>query len=66
MDEAIRIHFPEGRASRVLRAGCSAGSRFPEAVDGDELFIAAARARRAGRPRVALPRRAAAAATRCG
>ena len=32
---------PTGRVSRVRRADCSAGSRSPRAVDGDELFIAA-------------------------
>jgi len=41
MDEAIRIHFPDGRGFTRLRAGCSARVALPETVDGDELFAAA-------------------------
>jgi 2-aminoadipate transaminase len=41
MDEAIRIHFPEGARFTRPSGGLFGWVTLPEAVDGDELFAAA-------------------------
>jgi DNA-binding transcriptional MocR family regulator len=41
MDEAIRIHFPEGARFTVPSGGLFGWVELPETVDGDELFAAA-------------------------
>ena len=41
MDEAIRIHFPEGARFTRPSGGLFGWVVLPEAVDGDELFAAA-------------------------
>jgi 2-aminoadipate transaminase len=41
MDEAIRIHFPEGARFTRPSGGLFGWVMLPETVDGDELFVAA-------------------------
>jgi DNA-binding transcriptional MocR family regulator len=41
MDEAIRVHFPEGAAFTRPDGGLFGWATLPEPVDGDELFAAA-------------------------
>ena len=41
MDEAIRIHFPEGARFTRPSGGLFSWVALPETVDGDELFAAA-------------------------
>jgi 2-aminoadipate transaminase len=41
MDEAIRIHFPDGARFTRSSGGLFSWVALPETVDGDELFAAA-------------------------
>jgi len=41
MDEAMRVHFPEGAKWTPSSGGLFCWVTLPESVDGDELFVAA-------------------------
>jgi 2-aminoadipate transaminase len=41
MDEAIRVHFPEGARFTRSTGGLFSWITLPETVDADELFVAA-------------------------